>query len=224
MIALSNLSIGYSQRRKTHTVFSGINADFRPGELVGLMGNNGVGKSTLLKTITGVLSPLSGEVLLYGKSIGEYTASQLAQHLSIVVTERIGGFNLTAKDVVASGRIPYINVFGKLGTEDEEIISQCMEQMGIAPLAEKFVDELSDGQRQKVMIAKSLAQQTPLIILDEPTAFLDYNSKHQLFRILRDLCEKHQKLILVSSHDLDLMKSYITRSLTMEEGNVVALM
>ena len=223
MISLRNLNIGYSQRRKMHTVFSGINADFSSSELVGLMGNNGVGKSTLLKTITGVLPPLSGEVLLNGKNIVEHTPAQLSQQLSIVVTERIGGFNLTVKDVVASGRIPYINIFGKLGAEDEAIISQCLEQMGIASLTDKFIDELSDGQRQKVMIAKSLAQKTPLIILDEPTAFLDYNSKHQLFRILKGLCEQEQKLIIVSSHDLDLMESYINRSLTMEEGNVVKL-
>jgi len=223
MIQLRNLEIGYRQRKKSSSVFSGLSAEFGAGELVGLMGNNGVGKSTLLKTITGTLPALSGEVLLNGKSIGNYTAAELAQQLSIVVTERIGGFNLTARDVVASGRIPYINVFGKLGAEDEVIVAQSLEQMGIASLKDKLVDELSDGQRQKVMIAKSLAQQTPVIILDEPTAFLDYNSKHQLFRILKGLCEDQQKLIIVSSHDLDLMKPYINRSLTMEEGNVMRL-
>lgn len=223
MIQLRNLEIGYRQRKKSTSVFSGLSAHFKAGELVGLMGNNGVGKSTLLKTITGTLPALSGEVLLNGKNIKAYIASELAQQLSIVVTERIGGFNLTGWDVVASGRIPYINVFGKLAAEDEAIIQQSLEQMGIASLKDKFVDELSDGQRQKVMIAKSLAQQTPLIILDEPTAFLDYNSKHQLFRTLKELCEAQQKLIIVSSHDLDLMRPYITRSLTMEEGNVMRL-
>lgn len=223
MIALRNLQIGYRQRKKTVPVFSGLSAEFKAGDLVGLMGDNGVGKSTLLKTITGTLPALSGEVLLNDKNIGQYAASELAQQLSIVVTERIGGFNLTAWDVVASGRIPYINVFGKLSPEDEAIITQSLEQMGIAPLKDRFVDELSDGQRQKVMIAKSLAQQTPLIILDEPTAFLDYNSKHMLFKTLKALCEEQQKLIIVSSHDLDLMKPYIKRSLTMEEGNGVEL-
>ncbi len=223
MIALRNLQIGYRQRKETISVFSGLSAEFRVGELVGLMGNNGVGKSTLLKTVTGTLPALSGEVLLNGKNITAYAASELAQQLSIVVTERIGGFNLTARDVVASGRIPYINVFGKLSAEDEAIVLQSLEQMGIASLKDKFVDELSDGQRQKVMIAKSLAQQTPVIVLDEPTAFLDYNSRHQLFSILKTLCEEQQKLILVSSHDLDLMKPYISRSLTMEEGNVMRL-
>lgn len=223
MIQLRDLEIGYRQRKQNNSVFSGLHAHFKAGELVGLMGNNGVGKSTLLKTITGTLPALSGEVVLNGKSINAYTASELAQQLSIVVTERIGGFNLTGWDVVASGRIPYINVFGKLSAEDNAIISHSLEQMGITALKDKFVDELSDGQRQKVMIAKSLAQQTPLIILDEPTAFLDYNSKHQLFKTLKELCEQQQKLIIVSSHDLDLMKPYIMRSLTMEEGNVMEL-
>lgn len=223
MIQLRNLEIGYRQRKKSTSVFSGLSAHFKAGELVGLMGNNGVGKSTLLKTITGILPALSGEVLLNGRDIKAYIASELAQQLSIVVTERIGGFNLTGWDVVASGRIPYINVFGKLTAEDDAIISRSLEQMGITSLKDKFVDELSDGQRQKVMIAKSLAQQTPLIILDEPTAFLDYNSKHQLFGTLKELCEAQQKLIIVSSHDLDLMRPYITRSLTMEERNVMRL-
>lgn len=223
MIQLRHLEIGYRQRKKSTSVFSGLHAHFKAGELLGLMGNNGVGKSTLLKTITGTLPALSGELLLNGKAINAYTASELAQQLSIVVTERIGGFNLTGWDVVASGRIPYINVFGKLTAEDDAIISRSLEQMGITSLKDKFVDELSDGQRQKVMIAKSLAQQTPLIILDEPTAFLDYNSKHMLFKTLKELCETQQKLIIVSSHDLDLMRPYITRSLTMEEGNVMRL-
>lgn len=223
MIELRQLEIGYMPQRKPLSIFKGLTAGFHAGDLVGLMGNNGVGKSTLLKTMTGTLKALSGEVLLNGKNIDTYTASELAQQLSIVVTEKIGGFNLTVWDVVASGRIPYINVFGKLEAPDEAIVTTCIAQMGLGALTTKFVDELSDGQRQKVMIAKSLAQQTPLIVLDEPTAFLDYNSKHQLFRILKELCEQQQKLIIVSSHDLDLMKPYINRSLTLQEGNLMEL-
>lgn len=223
MIALRELSIGYRQRKGVRTVFSGISADLGAGDLVGLMGNNGVGKSTLLKTITGTLPPLSGEVLLQGRAVSDYSAAQLAQQLSIVVTERVGGFNLTARDVVASGRIPYINMFGKLSEDDHRLVDRCLEQMGIAALAQNFIDELSDGQRQKVMIAKSLAQQTPVIVLDEPTAFLDYNAKHQLFGILRRLCTEEGKLIIVSSHDLDLMKPYINRALTMEENDAWTL-
>jgi iron complex transport system ATP-binding protein len=223
MIHLQQLEIGYKQKLRPLSIFKGLTASFHAGDLVGLMGDNGVGKSTLLKTITGTLKALSGEVLLNNRNINTYTASELAQQVSIVVTEKIGGFNLTVWDVVASGRIPYINVFGKLDKADEAIVLRCLEQMGLTALKDKFVDELSDGQRQKVMIAKSLAQQTPVIILDEPTAFLDYNSKHRLFHILKELCEQEKKLIIVSSHDLDLMKPYINRSLTLKEGNVVEL-
>ncbi|MES2133224.1 MAG: ABC transporter ATP-binding protein [Bacteroidota bacterium] len=223
MIELKQLEIGYRQKKQTASVFKGLNALFSAGDMVGLMGNNGVGKSTLLKTMTGNLKALSGEVVLDKNNIDTYSSSELAKYLSIVVTEKIGGFNLTVWDVVASGRIPYINVFGKLTKEDEHIITECLEQLNLMPLKDKFVDELSDGQRQKVMIAKSLSQQTPVIILDEPTAFLDYNSKHQLFKVLKELCEIKQKLIIVSSHDLDLMKPYINRSMTLMEDNRVEL-
>ena len=134
---------------------------------------------------------------------------------------KIGGFNLTVWDVVSTGRIPYINVFGKLTIEDEAIVTSSLKQLNLLPLKDKLIDELSDGQRQKVMIAKSLAQQTPIIILDEPTAFLDYTSKHHLFTTLKKLCEEQGKLIIVSSHDLDLMKKYITKSITMAENNTI---
>ena len=169
--------------------------------------------------MTGNLVPLSGEIKINNKNITNYTAQQLAQLLSIVVTEKIGGFNLTVWDVVATGRTPYINIFGKLTPKDEAIVSKALEQLNLLPLKDKLIDELSDGQRQKVMMAKSLAQQTPIIVLDEPTAFLDHTSKHHLFETLQQLCAEQGKLIIVSSHDLELMKTYINRSLTMTEGN-----
>jgi iron complex transport system ATP-binding protein len=219
MIDIKQLEIGYKHKHETISVFKNINAALNAGDLVGLMGDNGIGKSTLLKTITGNLVPLSGEILLNSKNITNYSAQQLSQLLSIVVTEKIGGFNLTVWDVVSTGRIPYINIFGKLSLEDEHIVTSSLEQLNLLPLKDKLIDELSDGQRQKVMIAKSLAQQTLIIVLDEPTAFLDYTSKHHLFTTLKKLCEEQGKLIIVSSHDLDLMKKYITKSITMAEGN-----
>jgi iron complex transport system ATP-binding protein len=219
MIDIRNLEIGYKSKGKTIQVFKDINVTLNAGDLVGLMGDNGIGKSTLLKTITGNLVPLSGDITINGKSIIQYSAQQLSQLLSIVVTEKIGGFNLTVWDVVATGRTPYINIFGKLTLKDEAIVSESLEQLNLIPLKDKLIDELSDGQRQKVMIAKSLAQQTPIIVLDEPTAFLDHTSKHHLFSILKKLCFEQSKLIIVSSHDLELMKAYINRSVTMAEGN-----
>ncbi len=219
MINVKQLEIGYSNRKHPVSVFSNMNMTLNAGDLVGLMGDNGIGKSTFLKTITGNLTPLSGEITLDAKNLSAYSAQQLAQYLSIVVTEKIGGFNLTVWDVVATGRTPYINIFGKLSEHDEQIVTTALEQLNLLPLKHKLIDELSDGQRQKVMIAKSLAQQTPVIVLDEPTAFLDHTSRHHLFSILKKLCTEQGKLIIVSSHDLELMKTYITRSVTMAEGN-----
>lgn len=221
MIDINNIEIGYQNKRQKNPVFKGMNMSFNSGDLVGLIGDNGVGKSTFLKTITGNLAPLSGEIKINNKSITHYTAQQLAQLLSIVVTEKIGGFNLTVWDVVATGRTPYINIFGKLTGEDESIVTNALELLNLLPLKDKLIDELSDGQRQKVMIAKSLAQQTPIIVLDEPTAFLDHTSKHHLFETLKQLCAEQSKLIIVSSHDLELMKTYINKSVTMKENNLL---
>ena len=224
MIDIKHLEIGYQNKRENISVFKNLNLTLNASDLVGLMGDNGIGKSTFLKTITGNLSPLSGEILLNSKNISNYSAQSIAQLLSIVVTEKIGGFNLTVWDVVAAGRTPYINIFGKLTPEDKAIVESSLIQLNLLPLKDKLIDELSDGQRQKVMIAKSLAQQTPIIVLDEPTAFLDYTSKHHLFGTLKQLCEEQGKLIIVSSHDLDLMKRYITKSITLFEGNKLELL
>lgn len=219
MIDIKQLEIGYRDKRKNISVFKNINLTLSAGNLIGLMGDNGIGKSTFLKTITGNLVPLSGEIVLNSKPISNYSAQQLAQLLSIVITEKVGGFNLTVWDVVASGRTPYISIFGKLTAEDEGVVNSSLQQLNLDPLKYKLIDALSDGQRQKVMIAKSLAQQTPIIVLDEPTAFLDYTSKHLLFETLKKLCEEQNKLIIVSSHDIDLMKQYITKSITMTSEN-----
>lgn len=224
MIDIKHLEIGYQNKRENISVFKNLNLTLNTGDLVGLMGDNGIGKSTFLKTITGNLSPLSGEILLNSKNISNYSAQSIGQLLSIVVTEKIGGFNLTVWDVVATGRTPYINIFGKLTPEDKAIVESSLIQLNLLPLKDKLIDELSDGQRQKVMIAKSLAQQTSIIVLDEPTAFLDYTSKHHLFGTLKQLCEEQGKLIIVSSHDLDLMKRYITKSITLFEGNKLELL
>ena len=221
MISLEHLEIGYKTRYQTISIFKNIHFTLHPGNLVGLIGDNGIGKSTLLKTLTGNIMPLSGEVFINSKSVTDINLQHLSQILSIVVTEKIGGFNLTVWDVVASGRIPYLNIFGKLTIKDEDIIQKALTQLNLQALQHKPMDELSDGQRQKVMIAKSLAQQTPIIILDEPTAFLDYTSKHHLFSILKSLCIEQNKLIIVSSHDVDLMKHYTTQTITMMANNEI---
>jgi iron complex transport system ATP-binding protein len=205
MISLKNLHIGYTSKKGTNTVFSNLTAELQSGQLIGLIGNNGVGKSTLIKTIFGVLKPLQGEISLDGKTISDFSLHELSKLISIVLTDKVGGFNLNVFDVVASGRIPYLNSFSQLKSDDMSIIEKSLIQIGISHIKDKLVDELSDGQRQKVMIAKSLAQQTPVILLDEPTAFLDYTSKQQLFVILKQLCKEQNKTVIVSSHDLEIL-------------------
>jgi iron complex transport system ATP-binding protein len=219
MIDLQHLDIGYKTKRNNQIVFKNLHAKFELGSLIGLMGDNGIGKSTLLKTLTGYLEPLNGNIFIQNKNINTFFYQELATLISIVTTEKIGGFNLTAYDVVSLGRTPYLSLFGKLTPRDEAIIESSLTTLSIFHLKNKLMEELSDGQRQKVMIAKSLAQETPIIILDEPTAFLDYTSKHQLFQDLKRLCLEKNKLIIVSSHDIDLMQKYITHSLYLKENH-----
>ncbi len=220
MIEIKQLEIGYRSKRKQTSVFQGLNASFQSGSLIGLIGDNGVGKSTLLKTLTGYLKPLHGSVLIHGENLESLSFEKKATLISIVTTEKIVGFNLTVYDVVALGRTPYLSMFGKLMPDDIAVIQRSLERLGLASLKDTLMEELSDGQRQKVMIAKSLAQETPIILLDEPTAFLDYTSKHKLFEDLKVVSLEEKKLIIVSSHDIDLMQKYMTKALYLKENNL----
>ena len=152
MIEIKQLEIGYRSKRKQTSVFKGLNASFQSGSLIGLIGDNGVGKSTLLKTLTGYLKPLHGSVLIQGENLESLSFEQKASLISIVTTEKIGGFNLTVYDVVALGRTPYLSMFGKLMPDDIAIIQRSLERLGLASLKDTLMEELSDGQRQKVMI------------------------------------------------------------------------
>lgn len=205
MIQLVDLNIGYRVKGNDKSILKGINATFHSGELIGLAGNNGSGKSTLLKTLSGFLPILSGKILLNGADISQLSSSGLAQLMSVVLTDKIAGFNLTVFDVVASGRIPYLNAIGNLSDEDVRIVNESLNSIGIQELSDMLFDELSDGQKQKVLIAKSLAQQTPVILMDEPTAFLDYESRVNLFKLLKQLVQEQNKLILISSHEIDIL-------------------
>jgi iron complex transport system ATP-binding protein len=201
MLQVKNLNIGYQLKE----ILSGLNFFIGKGELIGLVGSNGIGKSTLLKTIIGSLKPLAGEIILDGKTLQSISQQELSKLISIVLTDKLGGFNLTVFDIVASGRIPYLNAFGQLNEKDMEIVNQSIDTIGIKQISQNYFDELSDGQKQKVLIAKSLAQQTPVILMDEPTAFLDFESRLQLFTLLKQLVKEQQKTIIVSSHDLDVL-------------------
>ncbi|PBQ31841.1 ABC transporter ATP-binding protein [Sphingobacteriaceae bacterium] len=219
-LSLNNVSLGYKKAGKDVVILKNLNLEFCQQEFIGIVGLNGIGKSTLLKSMCGLLPVLSGEIYLNKKNIEQVSLTELARKISIVLTEKVGGFNLTAYDVVAAGQIPYTNSFHELKSENLSVIDAAIESCGIKAHQLKPVNELSDGLFQKTIIAKSLAQQTPFMLLDEPSAFLDYASKHDLFILLKKLVEEHQKCILVSSHDLDLLIKYCNKLLVISEDSV----
>lgn len=200
-ITLSHLSVGY---KVGHTVVSDINLTLQSGKLASLIGANGVGKSTLLKTLTGFLPKLEGSLLLDGKDISEFSQRALARQISIVLTQKPDVQNLTVEEIIGLGRSPYTGFFGKLHANDQQIVDESITVVGIEKLKNRMIQTLSDGERQKVMIAKALAQQTPVIFLDEPTAFLDFSSKVETFQLLQRMAHEMGKLVLLSTHDLEL--------------------
>ena len=203
-VELHQLSIGYLSKNNTKTVASDINASIRTGELTCLLGANGVGKSTLLRTLSAFQPKLSGEILIEGREIGEYTDKELSRLIGVVLTEKPDVRNMTVRELVSLGRSPYTGFWGRNSEEDLRIVDESLEQVGIGSLSSRLVETLSDGERQKVMIAKALAQQTPVIYLDEPTAFLDFPSKVEVMLLLRQICRNAEKTVFLSTHDLEL--------------------
>lgn len=203
-LSLKNLTIGYAGHHNTHIVQRAINAEILSGQLTCLLGANGIGKSTLLRTLASFQPALEGEVWLNDKRIDRLTPSELSQHISVVLTEKPDLQNMTVRQLVAMGRAPYTGFWGRLSADDEVIVTTAITQVGITALERRYVTTLSDGERQKVMIAKALAQQTPVIYLDEPTAFLDFPSKVEMMQLLRRLAHETSKTIFLSTHDLEL--------------------
>ena len=185
-ITFKNLSIGYRPKHQLRVIASAVSASLHPGELTCLIGANGVGKSTLLRTLCGFQPALDGEILLQNQPLSAYPAQQLARQIGVVLTSRIDVPQLSVKEIVGIGRSPYTNFWGTLTPADQQIVDEAIQQVGIPHLAQRNISELSDGERQKTMIAKALAQQTRIIILDEPTAFLD-SPCHMLQKLAR-LC------------------------------------
>lgn len=204
LIELRNLTTGYHTKHGDAVIADCLNASLQTGTLTCLLGPNGAGKSTLLRTLSAFLPPLHGEVLVQGKSIGSYTPQQLSQLIGMVLTDRIDVQGMTVREMVAMGRSPYTGFWGSLSTQDNEIVNDAIRLTGITAFAERQVSTLSDGERQKVMLAKALAQQTPLILLDEPTAFLDFPSKVEAMLLLKQLAHQENRAIFLSTHDLDL--------------------
>lgn len=204
MLELRNLYIGYADDTKRSIVAETLNASLPRGVLACLIGANGVGKSTLMRTMAAFQPPLRGEVCIDGKSVADYSAKELSEKIGVVLTERNMSADLTVEEVVGLGRIPYTTFWGTLTQADRRIVDEALAWVAIEELRYRKLHQLSDGERQKVMIAKALAQQTPVIFLDEPTAFLDYPSKIAMMQLLRRLAHEQHKLILLSTHDLEI--------------------
>ncbi|MBW4762362.1 ABC transporter ATP-binding protein [Prevotella melaninogenica] len=215
VISLSQLSVGYTL---SHPVISDINLELRSGQLACLIGENGIGKSTLLKTLTGFLPKLKGSLLLGNRDIESFSQRELARQVSIVLTQKPDVQNLTIEEIIGLGRSPYTGFFGRLRAEDRKVVDDAIATMGIEKLRGRMIQTLSDGERQKVMIAKALAQETPIILLDEPTAFLDFPSKAETFLSLQRMAHERDKLILLSTHDLELAVRFADSLLEVKKG------
>lgn len=202
-IELKHLTTGYKVKKQEKVIAKDLTASLSIGELTCLLGPNGAGKSTLLRTMAAFQPALSGSVEVMGRDISKYDPKELAKLVGVVLTNNSDIKNMTAYEVVSMGRSPYTGFWGRLNDKDRHLIDKCLEWVGVSELAQRKMQTLSDGERQKVMIAKAIAQETKVIYLDEPTAFLDYPSKIQMMLLLRRLAQAMHKVILVSTHDLE---------------------
>ena len=203
-VRLENLTIGYASRKNRKVVATGMTATLHSGCMTCLIGPNGVGKSTLLRTLSAFQPPLSGRALIHERDLSSLTEKELARLIGVVLTFRPDVRNMTVEEMVSLGRSPYTGFWGTLSSEDHEKVMEAISLVGISSLSHRMIQTLSDGERQKVMIAKALAQETPVIFLDEPTAFLDYPSKVEMMQTLHHLSRTADKTIFLSTHDLEL--------------------
>lgn len=200
MIRLDSLTLGYGQG----ILLDKVSADLNGGGLIALLGRNGSGKSTLLRTIAGLGKIKGGNILIDGKVLACLKPDELARTVSFVTTEKIRIPNLKCRDIVALGRAPYTNWIGRLQARDEEIVDGALELLGMSEYADRTMDQMSDGECQRIMIARALAQDTPVILLDEPTSFLDLPNRYELGILLRDLAYRQNKCVFFSTHELDI--------------------
>ena len=200
MIQLEALTLGYGQQ----ILLDHVSANLNGGGLIALLGRNGSGKSTLLRATAGLGTIKSGRILLAGKDLAELQPEELARTVSFVTTEKGRIPNLKSRDVVALGRAPYTNWVGRLQPQDREIVAKSLALLDMSAYAERTMDQMSDGECQRIMIARALAQDTPIILLDEPTSFLDLPNRYELGILLQKLAHKQNKCILFSTHELDI--------------------
>ena len=218
MIELRHLTVGYGEK----AVLRDISHTISTGQMVCLLGANGAGKSTVLRTLAGFLPPLSGEVLLEGHDLLSLSLLRRSRAVSVVLTEHVEVPYMRVADLVGMGRSPYTGFFGTLGKEDKRIVEEAIDMVGIGNLAGRTIDTLSDGERQKAMLAKALAQQTPVILLDEPTAFLDFHAKVDTMRLMLRLAHETGKTILLSTHDVEMAIQLSDLLWIVQDGTVLS--
>jgi iron complex transport system ATP-binding protein len=204
VLTAQDLTIGYAHSRADKTVIAqDLNLELHAHELVCLVGPNGVGKSTLLRTLTGLQPALGGTLLIQGKPLEKYNNKAIARLVSVVLTAPVQVGTMKVRNLVGLGRFPFTGLFDSRNPEDDAAVQTALEMTGAESLAERFVHELSDGERQRVMIARALAQEPMLLVLDEPTAFLDLPGRVATMQLMRELAHTHGKAVLASTHDLD---------------------
>ncbi len=219
--SISQLSTGYKRGSQTKCLARGLCAGLRRGELTCLIGVNGAGKSTLLRTMAGLQPALEGEILLNGRRLREFSQKELSRTVAVVLTDEIAEQNLTARELVAMGRMPYTSYWGGLTADDKRIVAESIAMVGMSDFAERRIGSLSDGEKQKLLIAKALAQNTDVILLDEPVAFLDFPSKVSVLRLLSRVARESGKSVLLSIHDIELSLQVSQRLWILNGGDFV---
>ncbi len=202
IISVDSLEIGYGKGNKAVSLLPPIKATGHEGELIAVLGRNGIGKSTFLGTIAGITTKLGGNIYINKREIGEYSQNELARTVGYVSTETVKVNNMTVLDLVSLGRFPYTNWYGKIEPDDHEAIMDALDKTGLAAFSGRALNEISDGERQKAMIARVLAQDAGIMVMDEPTAFLDIGSRYEFVHLLHTLAAERSKIILLATHDL----------------------
>ncbi len=202
ILTTHNLTVGYRKGKQSTAILSGLNLSVATGTVVALLGRNGAGKSTLLRAITGAEKPIDGRVVIGGRDTATMSSREMSRKVGLVSTERIAAGGLTVIELVELGRQPHTGFTGRLAASDREAVAKAIASVGMEHMADRYMAELSDGERQKVMIARAIAQETPLIVLDEPTAFLDVASRIRTMQMLHTLARTQGKAVLLSSHDV----------------------
>ena len=218
LISARSVSLSYDKKNE---VIRSCSFDLAQGKLIGLVGRNGSGKSTLLKALVGFIKPKNGELLIQSKAVQNYTAKELAKLASIFLSSKVVPSFTTVYDLISLGRFPHTNYFGRLKEEDKNVLDRYLALLDIEHLKHKMATELSDGESQKVMLARVLTQDTPIVLLDEPTTFLDPPSKFQFFEDLVKIKNETQKTILIASHEWQSLEKICEEFLIFENNQII---